>query len=148
MVWEKRARLLSWVFFALMWIPLAIVVYSAVMEEPEPPVPAFAALILFVLLFTFLQAGSFVIGWREKEAIRAKGVPAKATIMGVSDTGTMVNDQPLLRIELEVQPPYDSRFTTTVEYIVPYSVLPQMVPGKVIQVFYLEETKEVALADL
>lgn len=148
MVWEKRMRRISWVFFALMWIPLAIVVYAAVMEEPEPPVPAFAALIISVLLFAFLQAGSFVVGWREKAGIRARGVPAKATITGVSETGTTVNNQPLIRIELEVQPPYDSRFMTTVEYLVPYTSLTELQPGKVVRVFYLEETKEVALADL
>jgi len=53
-----------------------------------------------------------------------------------------------MQIELEVQPPYDSRFTTTVEYVVPFSFLVQLQPGTVVKVYYLEETKEVALADL
>jgi hypothetical protein len=148
MVWEERLRRISWVFFLLMWIPLGVVVYSAVTEAEDPPVEALAAVFLFVILFAVLQIGSFGIGWLEKEKIRKKGIPAKATILSVTDTGTMVNNQPLLKIGLEVQPPYDSRFVATVEYIVPYSFLPQVQPGNTLQVFYLEDTKEVAIADL
>jgi len=148
MVWEKRMRLISWAFFILMWIPLAVVVWSAATESEEPPVPALAALFLFVILFAVFQAGSFGIGWLEKEKIRKKGIPAKATIISLADTGTMVNDQPLMKIGLEVQPPYDSRFTATVEYIIPFSSLTALQPGNVVKVYYLEETKEVALADL
>ena len=148
MVWEKRMRLISWAFFILMWVPLAVVVYSAATESEEPPFLALAALFLFVILFAVFQVGSFGIGWLEKEKIRKKGIPAKATIISLADTGTMVNDQPLMKIELEVQPPYDSRFVATVEYIVPYSFLPQVQPGNTLQVFYLEDTKDVAIADL
>jgi hypothetical protein len=148
MVWEERLRRISWVFFIVMWVPLGVVVYSAVREAEDPPVEALAAVFLFVILFAVLQIGSFGIGWLEKEKIRKKGIPAKATILSVSDTGTMVNNQPLLRIGLEVHPPYDSRFTAMVEYVVPYSFLPQVQPGNTLQVFYLEDTKEVAIADL
>jgi hypothetical protein len=148
MVWEKRVRRISWVFFILMWIPLGIVVFSAVTEVEEPPVTALAALFLFVILFAVFQIGSFGIGWLEKEKIKKKGITAKATILSVSDTGTMVNNQPLLSIELEVHPSYDSRFVATIEYVVPYSFLPQVQPGNTLQVYYSEETKEVALADL
>jgi hypothetical protein len=148
MIWEQRVRRISWVFFIVMWIPLGVVVYSAVTEAEDPPVEALAAVFLFVILFAVLQVGSFGIGGLEKEKIRKKGIPAKATVSSVSDTGTMVNNQPLLRIGLEVQPPYDSRFTATVEYVVPYSFLPQVQPGNKLQVFYLEDTKEVAIADL
>lgn len=148
MVWEQRVRRTSWIFFILMWIPLAGVVWSAITGSEEPPFPAIAALFLSVILFAVFQAGSFGIGWLEKEKIRKKGIPAKATVLTVSDTGTMVNNQPLLRIGLEVQPPYDSRFVATVEYIVPYSFLPQVQPGNTLQVFYREDTKDVAIADL
>lgn len=148
MVWEQRARRISWIFFILMWIPLAFVIHAAVLDEEEPPVEALLLFFALCMLFAFLQAGSFGIGWLEKNAIRKKGTPAKATVLSVSETGTMVNDQPLLRIELEVQPPYDTRFVTTVEYVVPFTFLPQLQAGNKLQVFYLEETKEVALADL
>ena len=148
MVWERRARQISWVFFTLMWLPLAFVIYAAVMEDEEPPVVPLVLFFALCMLFAFLQVGSFGIGWLEKNAIRKKGTPAQATVLSVSETGTTVNDRPLLRIELEVQPPYDSRFTATVEYVVPFTFLPQLQAGNKLQVFYLEDTKEVALADL
>lgn len=148
MVWETRIRYLSWLCFLLMFVPLVIVVYSAAIETEEPPVAAIAALIFFSMLFAIFQFGSFVIGGAEKETIRKKGIAATATIISVSDTGTMINNQPLLRIELDVQPPYNERFTATVEYVVPYSALPRVQPGNVLKVYYVEESKEVALADL
>jgi len=148
MAWEQRVRRISWIVFLLMWVPLAGVVWSAITESEEPPILAIAAIFLSVILFAVFQVGSFGIGWLEKEKTRKKGIPAKASVLSVSDTGTMVNNQPLLRIGLEVQPPYDSRFTATVEYIVPYSFLPQVQPGNTLQVFYLEDTKDVAIADL
>lgn len=148
MVWEQRVRRISWIFFFLMWIPLVFVIYAAVTETEEPPVEALVLFFGLMVLFAILLIGSFGIGSLEKDRIRGSGIPAKATVLTVSDTGTMVNNQPLLKIGLEVQPPYDSRFVATVEYIVPYSFLPQVQPGNTLQVFYLEDTKEVAIADL
>ncbi len=84
----------------------------------------------------------------EKENIKKKGILAKAVILNVAETGTRLNDQPLLKIELEVQPPYDSRFTTTVEYVMSYSDMFQLEPGKKVPVYYIDGTTEVALADL
>jgi hypothetical protein len=148
MVWEQRARQLSWIFFILMGIPLAVVIWSAVRETEEPPLEALVLFFALCMLFAFLQAGSFAIGWFEKKQIKKNGTPARATILSVSETGTRVNDRPLFRIELEVQPPYDSRFVTIVEYVVPYSYLTQLQAGNKVPVFYLEDSKEVALADL
>ena len=148
MVWEQRVRRVSWVFFFLMWLPLVFVIYAAVTETEEPPVEALVLFFGLMVLFAILLIGSFGIGSLEKDRIKRSGIPANASVLTVSDTGTMVNNQPLLRIGLEVQPPYDSRFTATVEYVVPYSFLPQVQPGKTLQVFYREDTKDVAIADL
>ncbi len=130
-----------------MGIALGFVVFAALTDEDEPPV---AAMILFFglcLLFAILQFGSFTIGQFEKENMKKKGIMAKAVILSVTETGTRLNDQPLLKIELEVQPPYDSRFTTTVEYVMSYSDRSQLEPGKKIPVYYFDGTTEVALAD-
>jgi len=67
------------------------------------------------IIFTILLFCSFTVGRLEKENIKKKGIPAKAAILQVSETGTRINDQPLVKIEPEAQPPYDSRFVTTVE---------------------------------
>ncbi len=149
MVWEKRIRSTAWVFFIIMWIPLAFLIYQAVTDGDEDSIGIAMMLFFFLcIVFTILLVGSFGIGSLEKEEIKKKGIAAKATIVSVSDTGTMINNQPQLRIELDVQPPYDSRFVTTIEYVIPCSCLPQVQPGNSVKVYYLEETKEVALADL
>lgn len=137
----------AWVLFFLMWFPLAFVVYAAVTEAGEPPLEALVLFFGLMVLFAILLAGSFAVGSLEKDRIRRNGIPAKATILSVTGTGTTVNDRPLMRIELEVQPPYDSRFTATAEYILSDQDLEDLVAGKKVQVFYLEDTKEVALAD-
>ena len=119
MVWEKRVRRLSWVFFFFMWIALGFVIFAALTDEDEPPVAALVFFFGMCILFVILQFGSFTVGRLEKENIKKKGIPAKALILSISETGTRLNDQPLLQIELEVHPPYDSRFRATVEYVVP-----------------------------
>lgn len=149
MVWDKRVRSISWGVFVLMWIPLVFMIYTAVTDGDAESIGIAMILFFFLcILFGLLLFGSFTVGRLEKENIKKRGVPAKATIVSVSDTGTTINDQPLVRIGLEVQPPYDSRFTTTVEYLVPYLDSLQLQPGTTVQVLYIEETKEVALADL
>lgn len=148
MVWEKRVRRLSWVFFFLMWIALGFVIVAALTDEDEPPVAALVFFFGMCVLFAVLQFGSFTLGRFEKENIKKKGIPAKAVILSISETGTRLNEQPLLKIELEVQPPYDSRFVTTVEYVMSYSDMSQLEPGKKIPVYYIDGTTEVALADL
>ncbi|MDD1683863.1 MAG: hypothetical protein LUO98_08525 [Methanoregula sp.] len=147
MVWERRMRRFAWVTFFMMWVPLAVVIWSAVTDTGEPPVEALVLFFGLMMLFAILLVGSFGIGSLEKDRIKRSGIPAKATILSVSETGTTINDQPLVRIELEVQPPYDSRFTATAEYVLSYLVLKDLPVGKKVPVFYLEDTKEVALAD-
>jgi hypothetical protein len=131
-----------------MWLAVAMVAIPAIMEEEEPPLPAIAALFAFAMLFALLQVSSFFVAWREREQIKATGIPAKATILNITTTGTEINDEPLIRIELEVQPPYDERFVTTVEYVVPSFPPPDLQKGKVIRVFWREGTRDVAIEGL
>jgi len=149
MVWEERVRRIAWISFALMWIPVAYLVYLAAIDAPEERIyPAMPVFIFFCTGFALLLVGSFGIGWFERENIKKKGIPATATILSVSDTGWTVNDQPKLSICLDVHPPYEPRFLKTVEYVVPYAFLPQLKEGNKVQVLYIEGTNQVALADL
>lgn len=61
---------------------------------------------------------------------------------------TTVNNQPLLRIGPEVQPPCGSRSAATVGYVVPYPFLPQLVAENTRPGYYNRETGEVAPAYL
>jgi hypothetical protein len=147
MVWERRVRKASWIFF---WLMLASVFwYMAVSEDPEsvsdPKIIPFFA---FFGLFIVLQIGSIYVDRYEKEIIRTKGIPATATVISYKSTGTLYFNQPELRIELEVQPPWGPRFVTTVNHVVAYHDLKRIEPGTRVRVHYLEDTHQVAIDGL
>jgi len=147
MKWDKRLRLLSWIFFALMWI--AVIWYIVVSQGYEgiddPRILPFFA---FLGLFLTFQAGAVYVDRLEKERIRTAGIPAKATVISCESTGRLVMNRPELRIELEVQPPWGIPFTATTEHIVPYPDLFRVEPGKTVNVYFLDGSGDVTLADL
>jgi hypothetical protein len=147
MIWEKRVRYLSWVFFYLMWV--AVIWYMVVSLGYEGIddlriLPFF----VFLALFLVLQVGAISVDRYEKEQVRRKGIPAHATIVSMAGTGRLIMNEPEYFFELDVQPPYEPRFVTTVEYVVPYAAVSRVQPGRNVQVRYIEGTKEVALTDL
>lgn len=75
---------MSWVFFFLMWIAIGVVVFAAVTDTEEPPVTALVFASGMCIIFTILLFGSFTVGRLEKENIKKKGIPAKATILSIS----------------------------------------------------------------
>lgn len=147
MKWEKRVRFLSWVCFFLMWV--AVIWYMTVSHGYEgiddPRILPFFA---FLGLFLVLQLGAISIDRLEKESIRRDGIEARATIISYESTGRLIRNKPELKIALDVQPPYEKRFTTTIEQIVPYGDLHNVQPGIVVRVFYQPGTTRVTLADL
>lgn len=144
MVWEKRLRRVSWIFF---WLMLASAFwYIAVSEDPESVSdPKIIPFLAFLGLFLVLQVGSIYVDRTEKEILRRKGIPATATVIRYESTGTLYFNQPELRIELEVQPPWEPRFITTVDQVVAYHDLKKVEPGTSVQVHYIEGTKRVAI---
>lgn len=147
MKWDKRIRVLSWIFFALMWI--AVIWYMVVSQGYEgiddPRILPFFA---FLGLFLNFQVGAVYVDRLEKERIRISGIPAKALVIRYESTGRLIMNRPELRIELEVQPPGGIPFTATVEHIVPYPDLIRVEPGNLVQVFFLEGSSDIVLADL
>lgn len=149
MVWDKRVRAAGWAAFFFMWVPLCVLIYAGVTDGDEETIVVPMRLFFFLcILSAVLLFGSFFIGRYEKRRIRMIGIPATATITGITETGMTVNDQPLIRIGLEVHPPYDTPFATTVEYLLPYFDREQLQPGKKVPVFWIEGTQEVALDGL
>ena len=57
-------------------------------------------------------------------------------------------NEPEYLFDLDVQPPYEPRFVTTVEYVVPYAALTRIQPGRIVQVRYIEGTMQAALTGL
>ncbi len=66
--------------------------------------------------------------------ILQSGIPAQATIRQVWQTGTFVNYNPQIGMQLEVQPPTGAPYLAQVNAVVPMVNIPQFQPGVVVPV--------------
>ncbi len=57
------------------------------------------------------------------------GLPAQAKIVGVQQTGVMLNNQPQILFDLEVQPPGGTPYRAQTKAIIPMVNIPQFQPG-------------------
>jgi hypothetical protein len=62
------------------------------------------------------------------------GIPAKATVLKIEDTGMLVNYNPVVRMQLKVQPDYGVGFETTAETAVSKIAIPRV--GDTINIKY------------
>lgn len=83
----------------------------------------------------------------KRKRIRASnyGSPAVARIVALVDTGTRINEKPLVRIRLEVHPPGQQPFTAEVSQTLSIVDIPAYQPGKVFDVKYIPGTTDVAI---
>jgi hypothetical protein len=92
-------------------------------------------------LFTVvMMAGvGFLIYWIMKSVgpnrtILQNGIPAQATIRQVWQTGTFVNENPQVGMQLEVRPPGGAPYVAQLNAVVPLINIPQFQPGTVVPV--------------
>lgn len=64
-------------------------------------------------------------GKREQE-ILLNGYPGKATIVGLEDTGWTINDNPMIKMTLSIQPEMGSEFEVQVKATVSRIAIPRM----------------------
>jgi hypothetical protein len=57
------------------------------------------------------------------------GIPAQAKIVSVRQTGVMLNNQPQIAFELEVQPPGGTPYQVQAKAVIPMIHIPQFQPG-------------------
>jgi hypothetical protein len=62
-------------------------------------------------------------------SILQNGIPAKAQILSVQQTGVMVNYQPQVAFQLEVHPPGDAPYQAQAKAVIPMVNIPQFQPG-------------------
>ncbi|GLX01116.1 hypothetical protein [Microtetraspora sp. NBRC 16547] len=63
------------------------------------------------------------------------GVPSRALITGMRDTGTMVNDQVVVEFDLQVQPAGGSPYLVSHRQILPRLLMGAVLPGRNVQVW-------------
>ncbi|GEM_PF-1926624 len=122
-------------------------------ENPAFALPALIASIVIVvsptLIGMFLAFGAFIfplIAHRKAQRnILREGQSANAKILALSDTGTRINDNPLVSISLEVYSPTQPAFRAEVSQVVSIIHLPSFQPGKIVNVKYIPGTNQIAL---
>ena len=92
-------------------------------------------------LFTVvIFAGTGVLIWYIMKSVGPNrqilqtGIPAQATIRQVWQTGTFINENPQVGMQLEVRPPGGAPYVTNVNAVVPLINIPQFQPGTVVPV--------------
>jgi hypothetical protein len=68
------------------------------------------------------------------QSILQNGIPAQATIRQVWQTGTFINENPQVGMQLEVRPPGGAPYVTQLNAVVPLINIPQFQPGTVVPV--------------
>ena len=71
--------------------------------------------------------GSFVRGsGRREQEILLNGYPGKATIVDIQDTGWTINDDPMIKMRLSIQPEVGSAFEVQVKATVSRIAIPKV----------------------
>jgi hypothetical protein len=114
-------------------------------------VGAAGILVTFILpaIGITLIFGSFLVpmlfGIRTRAKIEETGIAATARILGTADTGTRINTNPVVRFDLQVNPPAAPAFQTQVEQTVSIIHLPLYQPGKTVNVKFIAGTQNTVI---
>lgn len=144
----------GWISFRVMWIPF-FTLFIGMIGVPEGSY-AFSELPLLTRvsiiavaalggLSMILLFGAVLVSQREATSIRQSGVTTTARILELRDTGTTINQDPVVRLVLEVQPKNAPAFQTETEQLVSRLQIPQIQPGKTLLVKYDPADNDVAL---
>ena len=118
-------------------------------SNPLIPILGIGAMVLIPTIGVLLIMGSVLIplfsSMRSKNNIIAQGQSAEAKILALADTGTRINDNPLVSFTLEVHPPAQPPFRAEARQTVSVIHLPSYQPGKIVNVKFMPGTNEVAI---
>lgn len=89
------------------------------------------ALPLGILWFVFKQSSANAAAERK---LIEEGTPAPATITSVSQTGVYMNNNPQVRIDLEIAPDDGDTYTVVLHRFLQLVQIPQVQPGNVVEV--------------
>lgn len=153
---SRQLRRWGRISFFVMWLPFATLLVAMIglpsgdYSWTELPILARASLLLggvFALISTVLLVGAPLAAAATNRSILSSGRPAPATILAITDTGTTINQNPVVRFLLEVQPNDRSAFQAETERLVSRLQLPRFQPGASIEVKYQPESLAVAIVD-
>jgi hypothetical protein len=151
----SRLRRLGWISFALMWIPFTAI-FIGMINLPSgdygwtelPAITRFGLIGtgLFFILSMVTMIGSPLVSWLGNRSLQTKGRPARATILAIRDTGTTINQSPVVHLKLRVTPGDRPEFEADTELLINRLQVPQLQPGAEVPVRYDPDSHAVALA--
>lgn len=151
---RRGMRQVGWLLFGLMWIPF-IGIFIGLIGFPEgsyswSELPALTrySLIATGILFaaSMLQImGTVVLSATGNRRLRKQGQRGEAVILDMWDTGTTVNQNPLVGFKLQVEPISGAPFQAETESLISRLDVPQIQPGTRVPIRYDPRTKKVAL---
>lgn len=152
----KRLRRWGWICFSIMWLPFASL-FVAMIGMPsgdyawsELPILARASILVgggFAAASTVLLTGAPLVSGLMNRRLLTSGRPASAKILAITDTGTTINQNPVIRFLLEVRPSDRPGFQAVTEKLVSRLQVPRFQPGSTVQVRYDPETQAAAIVD-
>lgn len=152
MTLSKTMRRLGWLAFALTWIPFASLLGLPAGDYAWSELPLLTRYSIVVsgvlaVASTLLLVGAPIVSAIHNRAVLANSLLAQATVLKVSDTGTTINNDPVVRLLLEVHPPDRPTFQAETECLISRLQIPQVQPGAIVQVKYDAAGRAVALLD-
>lgn len=152
----RRVRRLGWIASTLMWIPFAtmfigmIGLPKASYDRGELPLLSRYSRLVggsLAAASTALLVGAPILSRITNRSVMRQGQTADARIREIWDTGTTINQNPVVRMLLEVHPPGGSTFQAETERLIPRLQLPQVQPGASVGVRYDPRSRAVAIVD-
>jgi hypothetical protein len=120
------------------------IVFTATLMETA--LIAFLLAVFFIIRY-FMKAKKSTLKSRETEKM-AETVISKAIVLSVERTGALINNQPQVKIQLQVTPEKRRNFVTEVKKILSPADVAAIRAGSIIRVKYNPvNTKEISLID-
>ena len=91
--------------------------------------------------------GAPLLAGLENRKLRSTGSLARAKVLSANQTGTYINENPVVHFTLEVQPDGEPPFQADAERLVPMVRLAALQPGSEVAVRYDPQTLETAISD-
>lgn len=154
-------RILALVCFLVLWIPFAMIMITGPLSlaiwgpEQASSTSVLWSMTPWVVLTVALGVGaafffiaSSVAGGMSNVLIEAKGQDAEAEILTIKDTGTRINDAPVVSFTLRVRPTMHPEFVGQARRMISIVELPQYQPGKIVKVKYIVGKEHVAIVGI
>jgi hypothetical protein len=157
MRWTPTLRRFSWLMFGLAWIPFTLIFVGMIglpdgsYAWTELPLVTRIGLIGSGVMFALSMVGLIgapIMGLISSQSVIRSGRKGQATIIDMQDTGTTINQNPLVHFTLQVDPIDGPSFEAETEKIVPRLLVPHFQPGLRVPVRYDSKAKRAVITDL